>query len=160
MCQGRDHVFWHLIGMETSPGIHSIQLQDHTLQVMAHRKVTVEMTPMTFTTAEMKPSTQGKFLISCQIQEHRHAGMSAVFKVEDCPEPVTVPGPDVRRVQQSEDKEDYEYGDDMFETFVFKPGKGQAVGRSRGGKNKIWVHYIAAEEIIWDYAPHLSQGDR
>ncbi|XP_071255402.1 coagulation factor VIII-like isoform X1 [Salvelinus alpinus] len=159
MCQGRDHVFWHLIGMETSPGIHSIQLQDHTLQVMAHRKVTVEMTPMTFTTAEMKPSTQGKFLISCQIQEHRHAGMSAVFKVEDCPEPVTVPGPDVRRVQQSENEEDYEYGDDMFETFVFKPGKGQAVGRSRGGKNKIWVHYIAAEEIIWDYAPHLSQGD-
>ncbi|XP_042159228.1 coagulation factor VIII [Oncorhynchus tshawytscha] len=159
MCQGRDHVFWHLIGMETSPEIHSIQFQDHTLQVMAHRKVTVEMTPMTFTTAEMKPSTQGKFLISCQIQEHRHAGMSAFFKVEDCPEPVTVPSPDVRQVQQSEDKEDYEYGDDMFETFVFKPGKDQAVGRSRGGKIKIWVHYIAAEEIIWDYAPHLSQGD-
>uniref|UniRef100_A0A8C7MX55 Coagulation factor VIII n=1 Tax=Oncorhynchus kisutch TaxID=8019 RepID=A0A8C7MX55_ONCKI len=159
MCQGRDHVFWHLIGMETSPEIHSIQFQDHTLQVMAHRKVTVEMTPMTFTTAEMKPSTQGKFLISCQIQEHRHAGMSAFFKVEDCPEPVTVPGPDVRQVQQSEDKEDYEYGDDMFETFVFKPGKDQAVGRSRGGKIKIWLHYIAAEEIIWDYAPHLSQGD-
>ncbi|XP_036799131.1 coagulation factor VIII isoform X1 [Oncorhynchus mykiss] len=159
MCQGRDHVFWHLIGMETSPEIHSIQFQDHTLQVMDHRKVTVEMTPMTFTTAEMKPSTQGKFLISCQIQEHRHAGMSAFFKVEDCPEPVTVPGPDVRQVQQSEDKEDYEYGDDMFETFVFKPGKDQAVGRSRGGKIKIWVHYIAAEEIIWDYAPHLSQGD-
>uniref|UniRef100_A0A4W5RVL4 F5/8 type C domain-containing protein n=1 Tax=Hucho hucho TaxID=62062 RepID=A0A4W5RVL4_9TELE len=158
MCQGRDHVFWHLIGMETSPEIHSMLFQGHTLQVMAHRKVTVEMTPMTFTTAEMKPSTQGKFLISCQIQEHLHAGMSAVFKVEDCPEPVTVPGPDVRRVQQSEDKEDYEYGDDMFETFVFKPGKGQAVGRSRGGKNKIWVHYIAAEEIIWDYAPHLRRG--
>lgn len=33
MCQGRDHVFWHLIGMETSPEIHSIQFQDHTLQV-------------------------------------------------------------------------------------------------------------------------------
>uniref|UniRef100_A0A4W5QDY1 Coagulation factor VIII, procoagulant component n=1 Tax=Hucho hucho TaxID=62062 RepID=A0A4W5QDY1_9TELE len=151
MCQGRDHVFWHLIGMETSPEIHSILFQDHTLQVMAHRKVTVEMTPMTFTTAEMKPSTQGKFLISCQIQAHRHAGMSAVFEVEDCPEPVTVPGPDVRQVQQPENEEDYEYGDDMFETFVFKPVKSQAVGRSRGGKNKVWVHYIAAEEISWDY---------
>uniref|UniRef100_A0A8C7QUA2 Coagulation factor VIII, procoagulant component n=1 Tax=Oncorhynchus mykiss TaxID=8022 RepID=A0A8C7QUA2_ONCMY len=146
MCQGRDHVFWHLIGMETSPEIHSIQFQDHTLQVMAHRKVTVEMTPMTFTTAEMKPSTQGKFLISCQIQANSH-------------EPVTVPGPDVRRVQQSENEEDYEYGDDMFELFVFKPVKSRAVGRSRGGKNKVWVHYIAAEEISWDYAPHLSQGD-
>nr|XP_046181148.1 coagulation factor VIII-like [Oncorhynchus gorbuscha] len=159
MCQGRDHVFWHLIGMETSPEIHSIQFQDHTLQVMAHRKVTVEMTPMTFTTAELKPSTQGKFLISCQIQANSHVGMSAVFEVEDCPEPVTVPGPDVRRVQQSENEEDYEYGDDMFELFVFKPLKSRAVGRSRGGKNKVWVHYIAAEEISWDYAPHLSQGD-
>uniref|UniRef100_A0A8C7IAM4 Coagulation factor VIII, procoagulant component n=1 Tax=Oncorhynchus kisutch TaxID=8019 RepID=A0A8C7IAM4_ONCKI len=162
MCQGRDHVFWHLIGMETSPEIHSIQFQDHTLQVMAHRKITVEMTPMTFTTAELKPSTQGKFLISCQIQANSHGkmGMSAVFEVEDCPEPVTVPGPDVRRVQQSENEEDYEYGDDMFELFVFKPVKSRAVGRSRGGKNKVWVHYIAAEEISWDYAPHLSQGDR
>uniref|UniRef100_A0A8C7ICC1 Coagulation factor VIII, procoagulant component n=1 Tax=Oncorhynchus kisutch TaxID=8019 RepID=A0A8C7ICC1_ONCKI len=158
---GRDHVFWHLIGMETSPEIHSIQFQDHTLQVMAHRKITVEMTPMTFTTAELKPSTQGKFLISCQIQANSHGkmGMSAVFEVEDCPEPVTVPGPDVRRVQQSENEEDYEYGDDMFELFVFKPVKSRAVGRSRGGKNKVWVHYIAAEEISWDYAPHLSQGD-
>uniref|UniRef100_A0A4W5Q877 Coagulation factor VIII, procoagulant component n=1 Tax=Hucho hucho TaxID=62062 RepID=A0A4W5Q877_9TELE len=148
MCQGRDHVFWHLIGMETSPEIHSILFQDHTLQVMAHRKVTVEMTPMTFTTAEMKPSTQGKFLISCQIQAHRHG--KSMFS-QSCP--------DVRQVQQPENEEDYEYGDDMFETFVFKPVKSQAVGRSRGGKNKVWVHYIAAEEISWDYAPHLSQGD-
>uniref|UniRef100_A0A8C7QYX6 Coagulation factor VIII, procoagulant component n=1 Tax=Oncorhynchus mykiss TaxID=8022 RepID=A0A8C7QYX6_ONCMY len=133
MCQGRDHVFWHLIGMETSPEIHSIQFQDHTLQV--HLSLTL-------------PFTQGKFLISCQIQANSHGK-----------KPVTVPGPDVRRVQQSENEEDYEYGDDMFELFVFKPVKSRAVGRSRGGKNKVWVHYIAAEEISWDYAPHLSQGD-
>jgi len=33
MCQSRKHVFWHLIGIGTTPEIHSIQFQDHTMQV-------------------------------------------------------------------------------------------------------------------------------
>lgn len=34
MCQGRNPVFWHLIGMSTAPEIHSIQFQDHSLTVI------------------------------------------------------------------------------------------------------------------------------
>lgn len=41
------------------------------VQVLTHRKVTVEVTPMTFITAEMKPATVGSFQISCQIHAHR-----------------------------------------------------------------------------------------
>uniref|UniRef100_A0A6Q2XRP7 F5/8 type C domain-containing protein n=1 Tax=Esox lucius TaxID=8010 RepID=A0A6Q2XRP7_ESOLU len=156
MCQRQDPVFWHLIGMGTAPEIHSIQFQHHTLEVMSHRKVTIEMTPMTFTTAKMKPRAQGRFLISCLIHSHRNGGMSAIFEVQDCPEPVTVPKPDVRHVQQSEFDEDY--GEELFDTIVFTPEK--ATGRSRGGKNKVWVHFIAAEEITWDYTPHITQEDR
>uniref|UniRef100_UPI003AB01E3A coagulation factor VIII n=1 Tax=Centroberyx gerrardi TaxID=166262 RepID=UPI003AB01E3A len=165
LCQGRDHVFWHLIGMGTAPEIHSIQFQDHTLQVMSHRKVTLEMTPMTFTAAEMKPTTLGRFLISCQIHAHLHAGMSAVFTVENCPEPVTPPGPDLRNVKHK-DYGDYTYGEeygngeDMFNTVNFEPMKPRPQARaSRGQSTKIWQHYIAAEEITWDYAPHLKPTD-
>uniref|UniRef100_A0A6Q2ZD56 F5/8 type C domain-containing protein n=1 Tax=Esox lucius TaxID=8010 RepID=A0A6Q2ZD56_ESOLU len=152
MCQRQDPVFWHLIGMGTAPEIHSIQFQHHTLEVMSHRKVTIEMTPMTFTTAKMKPRAQGRFLISCLIHSHRNGGMSAIFEVQDCPEPVTVPKPDVRHVQQSEFDEDY--GEELFDTIVFTPEK--ATGRSRGGKNKVWVHFIAeqkTDELSHEYVP-------
>uniref|UniRef100_A0A0E9SUB4 Plastocyanin-like domain-containing protein n=1 Tax=Anguilla anguilla TaxID=7936 RepID=A0A0E9SUB4_ANGAN len=70
MCR-RNNVIWHLIGMGSSPEIHSIQFQDHTLQVKNHRKVSLEVTPMTLATAEMKPTAVGKFLISCQIHSHQ-----------------------------------------------------------------------------------------
>ncbi|XP_042275527.1 coagulation factor VIII [Thunnus maccoyii] len=165
MCQGRNHVFWHLIGMGTAPEIHSIQFQDHSLQVLNHRKVTMEVTPMTFTTAEMKPSTVGRFLISCQIYAHRHDGMNAWFTVEKCPDPVALPGPDMRNVNHG----DYEDGgeeyndeddDNLFNTISFQAMKPQVQARSnRGQQHKIWEHYIAAEEVTWDYAPHLKPTD-
>ena len=33
MCQSRNRVFWHMIGMGTAPEIHSIQFQAHSLEV-------------------------------------------------------------------------------------------------------------------------------
>ncbi|KAJ3587510.1 hypothetical protein NHX12_011107 [Muraenolepis orangiensis] len=151
MCQKRSSVVWHLIGVGTAPEIHSIQFQDHSLQVMSHRKITMEMTPMTFTMAEMKPSTQGHFLISCRIHAHRDAGMSAVFSVEDCP---SAPGPVLRHVKYQYD----DYYDPMFNSLEFTPQKPQ-VRASRGRRSTTWTHYIAAEEVTWNYAPHLQPTD-
>ncbi|XP_023263153.1 coagulation factor VIII-like [Seriola lalandi dorsalis] len=165
MCQGRNHVFWHLIGVGTAPEIHSIQFQDHTLQVLTHRKVTMEVTPMTFITAEMRPTTEGRFLISCQIHAHRHDGMNAFFSVEKCPEPVIVPGPDLRNVKHgdyggsSENYSDEDY-DSLFNTISYQPKKPHLQARSnRGQQFQTWQHYIAAEEVTWDYAPHLTPTD-
>uniref|UniRef100_H3DHA1 Coagulation factor VIII, procoagulant component n=1 Tax=Tetraodon nigroviridis TaxID=99883 RepID=H3DHA1_TETNG len=126
MCQGRNPVMWHLIGMGTAE-FHSIQFQDHTLEVLTHRKVTVEVTPMTFITAEMKPATVGSFQISCQIHAHRDDGMSALFLVEKCPDPV--------------------------------PKQQKLQARASRGRSQVWEHYIAIEEITWDYAPHLKPTD-
>ncbi|XP_022069387.2 coagulation factor VIII [Acanthochromis polyacanthus] len=154
VCQGRRPVFWHMIGVGTAPEIHSIQFQDHSLQVLSHRKVTVEVTPMTFITAEMRATSAGRFLINCQINSHHHDGMNALFNVEKCPEPVTPPVPDVRQVKQNYDED---YYDDLFN---FQPKKPQVQARaSRGQQSKTWVHYIAAEEVTWDYAPHLEPTD-
>ncbi|KAK0138572.1 Coagulation factor VIII [Merluccius polli] len=154
MCQKHSHVFWHLIGVGTAPEIHSIQFQDHSLQVMSHRKITMEMTPMTFTAAEMKPTTQGHFLISCRIHAHRNAGMSAMFTVEDCPAAPAAASPILRNVKQ-------EYYDDysMFNTIEFKPPMLQARSSWRP-RSHTRTHYIAAEEVTWNYAPHLKPTDR
>ncbi|XP_061642909.1 coagulation factor VIII isoform X1 [Phyllopteryx taeniolatus] len=148
MCKKR--VFWHMIGVGTAPEIHSIQFQDHTLKVMKHRKVTMKVTPMTFITADMKPGTVGRFLISCQIHAHHLDGMTAMFKVESCP------GPDLRNVRRDYD----EYDEDDFNTIHLQPMRPRAQGRAtRGQRSKIWQHYIAAEEVVWDYAPHLTATD-
>lgn len=86
--------------------------------------------------------------------------MSALFLVEKCPDPVVPPGPDRRNVKHISNEEyDYNYdGEDAFSIISFQP-KLQARA-SRGGKSQIWEHYIAIEEITWDYAPHLKPTDR
>ncbi|XP_035525387.1 coagulation factor VIII isoform X1 [Morone saxatilis] len=164
MCQGRNHVFWHMIGVGTAPEIHSIQFQGHSLQVLTHRKVTMEVTPMTFTAAEMRPATIGRFLISCQIHAHRHDGMNALFTVEKCSDPDSLPGPDLRNAKEKENYSDDDYSDDYsenaFNTISFQSLKPQVQARaSRGQQSKTWEHYIAAEEVTWDYAPHLKPTD-
>uniref|UniRef100_A0AAQ4QXA3 Coagulation factor VIII, procoagulant component n=1 Tax=Gasterosteus aculeatus aculeatus TaxID=481459 RepID=A0AAQ4QXA3_GASAC len=159
MCQGRDRVMWHLIGMGTAPEIHSIQFQDHTLRVLDNRKTTVEVTPMSFITAEMRPATMGRFLMSCQIHAHRHYGMEAFFTVEKCTDPVVVPGPDLRNAKHEDHVDDSDYnnddGENLFNTvhFLSKP---QVQARASGGQPRGWRHYIAVEEVIWDYNFHLK----
>lgn len=158
LCQSRTHVFWHLIGVGTTPDIHSIQFQDHTLQVLTHRKVTVEVTPMTFITAEMRPTSVGLFLITCNIVAHRHAGMKAVFTVEKCPEVVL---PERRNAKYNDDDDyNYQYDNSIFEVVNFEPKKPKVQVRAAGGQvPKTWHHFIAAEEFTWNYAPHLKPTD-
>lgn len=92
--------------------------------------------------------------------------MNAFFTVEKCPEPVVLPGPDLRKAKHK-DYEDYseEYSDEdnenLFNTIRIEPKKPQLQARARGGQqSKTWKHYIAAEEVTWDYAPHLKPTDR
>ena len=83
-------------------------------------------------------------------------GMNAMFTVEKCPEP------GIRNVNRNDysanSEDDYEY---MFNTVNFQPKKPLVQARSsRGQMPQTWVHFIAAEEVIWNYAPHLKSTDR
>uniref|UniRef100_W5N8Q8 Coagulation factor VIII n=1 Tax=Lepisosteus oculatus TaxID=7918 RepID=W5N8Q8_LEPOC len=149
-------IVWHFIGMGTTPGIHSIRFQDHTLQVNNHRKMTLDVTSLTFTTAEMKPMAIGKFLIYCQIHSHQQAGMSAYFSVENCPEEKMV-----RKMSHDFDEDEFDI-ESLSNVIVIDVTNPQAKIRSSAKlKPKKWVHYIAAEEVIWDYAPQTpSEKDR
>ncbi|KAI1898621.1 hypothetical protein AGOR_G00074270 [Albula goreensis] len=154
MCR-KTSVIWHLVGMGSSQEIHSIHFQGHTLQVQNHRKVNLEVTPMSLATAVMKPIATGKFLISCQIHSHQKAGMRAFFFVEDCPEQAD--NLDKKYVDHSQGFQDYDV-DYMANTIMVNP---ILMARSTVKlRPKVWTHYIAAEEITWDYAPDLSERDR
>lgn len=83
--------------------------------------------------------------------------MSALFTVEKCPEPA--PGPDPRKVKEEElidQDDDYDF---LFNTISYLPKTPQVNVRSGGGQN-IWKHYIAIEEITWNYSPRLKPTDR
>lgn len=91
--------------------------------------------------------------------------MNAVFTVDKkCPEPVTPPAPDLRKVRHEEDYSDEngdDYGDSLFNVISFKPRNPQLQVRGlRGQESETWTHYIAAEEVTWNYTPHLTKTDR
>ncbi|XP_061091962.1 coagulation factor VIII [Conger conger] len=153
MCR-KTSVIWHMIGMGSSPEIHSIHFQDHTLQVQNHRKVSLEVTPMTLVTAEMKPAATGNFLISCQIHSHLKAGMSAFFTVEDCQEPADTLHK--KHVVAPEDYADYDLENSVNAIIM----NSVLMARSAKLRPKVWRHYIAVEETTWDYAPYLGERDR
>ncbi|KAJ8337919.1 hypothetical protein SKAU_G00368850 [Synaphobranchus kaupii] len=151
MCK-KNSVIWHLIGMGSSPEIHSIHFQGHTLQVKNHRKVSLQVTPMSLASAEMNPAATGKFLISCQIHDHQKAGMTAFFTVEDCPDPSETLNK--KFVVHPEEYTDYEQEVNAIEVNPV------LIARSVKLRPKVWRHYIAVEEITWDYAPDLLERDR
>lgn len=81
--------------------------------------------------------------------------MNALFTVDKCPEAITVPKQGLRNVKHDqEEDEDEDYSDFIFNVTNLKP-------RSSGGlQSNIRRHFIAAEEVTWDYAPHLKPTDR
>lgn len=86
--------------------------------------------------------------------------MNALFTVEKCPEPVKLPGPDLRNVKHGSDEYSYEDGN-LFNIISIQPKKQKLQARaSRGQLPKTWEHFIAVEEITWDYTRHLKPTDR
>uniref|UniRef100_A0A8C5LQ04 ferroxidase n=1 Tax=Leptobrachium leishanense TaxID=445787 RepID=A0A8C5LQ04_9ANUR len=110
-----DLVSLHLFGIGNEVDIHSAFFHGHTVTNQGHRVDVINLFPATFVTVEMKPTTVGKWMLSCQVNDHIQAGMMGLYKVEPCgkdPEPPRT-GP-VKR------------------------------------------YYIAAEIVLWNYAPMYS----
>ncbi|CAB1333332.1 unnamed protein product [Coregonus sp. 'balchen'] len=83
LCQGRP-VAWHLFGMGNEVDIHSVYFQGNTLLDRGHRADTLSLFPATFVTAAMVPLASGKWLLSCQVNDHLQAGMQALYEVVSC----------------------------------------------------------------------------
>ncbi|XP_053129973.1 coagulation factor VIII isoform X2 [Hemicordylus capensis] len=157
VCQ-KKQVHWYVIGLGTRSEVHSIFFEGHTFLVRNHRLATLDISPAIFLTAVMIPSTSGTFQMFCQIPSHQQAGMEAEVKVEVCPEPPKK----LMRLASIPDENDYD-GYDGYDGYDYDASRervsmDEPVSRIdvRSGAKKlpvIWRHYIAAEEIDWDYAP-------
>ncbi|XP_029028871.1 ferroxidase HEPHL1-like [Betta splendens] len=83
LCQHR-RVSWHLFGMGNEVDIHSAYFHGNTLLDRGHRTDVLSLFPATFATAEMVPKARGKWLLSCQVNDHFEAGMAAFYEVKAC----------------------------------------------------------------------------
>lgn len=83
LCQNRA-VAWHLFGMGNEVDIHSAFFHGNTLLDRGHRTDVLSLFPATFATAEMTPKTGGKWLLTCQVNDHLQAGMQAFYEVRSC----------------------------------------------------------------------------
>lgn len=61
---------WHLFGMGSEIDIHAAYFYGHTFTSRDQRADVVGLFPATFITAEMTPSSPGRWLITCQVNEH------------------------------------------------------------------------------------------
>ncbi|XP_061659430.1 ferroxidase HEPHL1 isoform X2 [Syngnathoides biaculeatus] len=83
LCQQRA-VSWHLFGMGNEVDIHSAFFHGNTLLDRGHRTDVLSLFPATFATAEMIPTAVGKWLLTCQVNDHLQAGMQAFYQVKSC----------------------------------------------------------------------------
>ncbi|KAM8975284.1 ferroxidase HEPHL1 [Pelodytes ibericus] len=83
MCIG-ERIAWHLFGIGNEVDIHSTYFYGHTITTQGHRADVINLFPATFVTAEMKPSSVGKWMLSCQVNDHIQAGMMAFYNVATC----------------------------------------------------------------------------
>uniref|UniRef100_A0A8C4V4Q9 Ceruloplasmin n=1 Tax=Falco tinnunculus TaxID=100819 RepID=A0A8C4V4Q9_FALTI len=83
MCAG-DYVSWHLFGMGNEIDVHTAYFHGETLNIRGHRTDVASLFPATFVTADMIPSNPGRWLLSCQINDHIQAGMGALYEVRPC----------------------------------------------------------------------------
>ncbi|XP_068600136.1 ferroxidase HEPHL1-like [Brachionichthys hirsutus] len=83
LCQNRP-VAWHLFGMGNEVDIHSAFFHGNTLLDRGHRTDVLSLFPATFVTAAMTPRASGKWLVTCQVNDHLMAGMQAFYEVKSC----------------------------------------------------------------------------
>ncbi|XP_035181806.1 coagulation factor VIII [Oxyura jamaicensis] len=142
----RKQVHWHVIGLGTGPEVHSVFFEGHTFLVRGHRLSSLEISPATYLTAQTMPGTAGQFRMFCQIPSHQQAGMEALVKVEQCPEERLLKvGQLSDEPEEVEDPEEEEEEEEAYHVIQV---------RSFAKRDPVtWTHYIAAEEMDWDYAP-------
>ncbi|XP_029472373.1 ceruloplasmin isoform X2 [Rhinatrema bivittatum] len=76
-------VYWHLFGMGNEVDIHSAYFHGQVLLERNHRVDTINLFPATFVEAVMVPQTPGKWLLSCQVNDHIEGGMQAIYEVKE-----------------------------------------------------------------------------
>ncbi|TEA39088.1 hypothetical protein DBR06_SOUSAS33510008 [Sousa chinensis] len=138
-----DHISWHLIGMSSGPELFSIHFNGHVLEQSHHKISAITLVSATSTTANMTMSLEGKWIISSLIPKHfqgkkffQHLNFfSQILSLSLCPNSAGMQAYiDIKNCAKE----------------TRNPKK---LTRDQRRHVKRWEYFIAAEEVIWDYAP-------
>ncbi|KAM6383174.1 ferroxidase HEPHL1 [Alca torda] len=111
---------WHLFGMGSEIDIHAAYFYGHTFTNRDQRADVVGLFPATFITAEMTPGNPGRWLITCQVNEHLRGGMEALYDVQICQKNLSRPSPlsHKRRYYIAAEEVLWNYGPDGYDKFT------------------------------------------
>ncbi|XP_032887757.1 ceruloplasmin [Amblyraja radiata] len=144
-----DKVVWYLFGMGNEVDIHSAYFHGQMLVTADRRTDTISLFPATFVTAVMVPNNPGKWLLSCQVNDHVEAGMQALFEVVDYEKKTKKPASKGKERQYYIAAEEivWDYGPSGIDQFTAKPldnPHGDAVVFFERGETRIGGKYIKA----------------
>ncbi|GAB0180718.1 ferroxidase HEPHL1 [Grus japonensis] len=111
---------WHLFGMGSEIDIHAAYFYGHTFTNRDQRADVVGLFPATFITAEMTPGNPGRWLITCQVNEHLRGGMEALYDVQICQKNLSWPSAlsHKRRYYIAAEEVLWNYGPDGYDKFT------------------------------------------
>nr|XP_030128351.3 hephaestin isoform X1 [Taeniopygia guttata]XP_030128352.3 hephaestin isoform X1 [Taeniopygia guttata] len=116
MCAG-DSVSWYLFGMGNEIDVHTAYFHGETLKIRGHRTDVASLFPATFVTADMIPRNPGRWLLSCQVNDHIQAGMGALYEVRPCSRQAAAPSLEgrVRKYYIAAKELQWDYGPSAFD---------------------------------------------
>ncbi|XP_009078816.1 PREDICTED: hephaestin-like protein 1 [Acanthisitta chloris] len=143
---------WHLFGMGSEIDIHAAYFYGHTFTNRDQRADVIGLFPATFITAEMTPGNPGRWLITCQVNEHLRGGMEALYDVQICQKTLSHSSPisHKRRYYIAAEEVLWNYGPDGYDKFTGQglnaTGSESATyftqGTDRIGGQYWKVHYV------------------
>lgn len=90
MCLG-DRVTWHFVGLGDSKDLHGVVLSGNAMVVNGRTLDSRIIIPALGFTAYMHPDNVGKWALYCHTDHHLMTGMSAVYNVNVCQAPQSLP---------------------------------------------------------------------
>uniref|UniRef100_K7GFX4 ferroxidase n=1 Tax=Pelodiscus sinensis TaxID=13735 RepID=K7GFX4_PELSI len=157
LCQNRV-VHWHVIGLGTAPEVHSIFFEGHSFLVRSHRLAahSIFFEGHSFLVRSHRLALRGPGFVFCVISRSKKAGMEAYVSVAVCPEELKMK---MRLAEDVPEEDGYDEGYDAESTVILfdESDSPHSIGLRSFAKQEsvTWTHYIAAEEVVWDYAPIL-----
>uniref|UniRef100_A0A8B9JHN5 ferroxidase n=1 Tax=Astyanax mexicanus TaxID=7994 RepID=A0A8B9JHN5_ASTMX len=163
VCIGKP-VSWHLFGIGSEVDIHSVHFHGHTLLDRGHRSDVLSLFPASFVTAEMVPKTPGKWMLSCQVNDHTRAGMQAFYQVSHCQNlsSTTVSSGHERHYHIAAEEQMWDYaptGKDIYYLTLNKPDKFFTKEGGKLGGKYLKARYVlyADDTFTTKMLPHGSE---
>ncbi|MGH0177371.1 UNVERIFIED_CONTAM: hypothetical protein FKN15_075185 [Acipenser sinensis] len=173
MCANKK-VSWHMFGMGNEVDIHSAYFHGHTVLDRGHRSDVISLFPATFVTSEMITENVGKWMLSCQVNDHIQAGMQALYQVSECNAGVhkTPSTGKERKYYIAAESVLWNYGPLGYSTYdglalnltgstasvagmqaLYQVSECNAGVHKTPSTGKERKYYIAAESVLWNYGP-------